>query len=214
MLKSGIDLQGRLEVLVTQGLYGASEALHDVPYEMLGGEIARLGGKLLEARKLHNILTNVGKDKVILALFNGTVDQIGRMACGDRGTLPSDSTVPKIPVATMTSLFNEVYRKNVDAFTTNVGTPSVHEVKFTTSFNAVDIPITAFSNQASPVINEVGLITFDQGVADLSTRLPVAAPATPLADERLFSIRTFKSVPFDAANEISVTIRYTIFINN
>jgi hypothetical protein len=43
-------------------------------------------------------------------------------------------------------------------------------------------------------------------------RPPVAAPNTPDADESMFSIRTFKSVPFEAANEIAVTIRYTIYI--
>jgi hypothetical protein len=133
------------------------------------------------------------------------------MAVGDRGTIPQDSTVPKVPVDTQTTLYNEVYRADVDAVVLNVGTPTTHEVKFIKSFSSLIIPITAFSNQAAPVVSEVALITVDTGVTPLP-RAPVAYPTLPDADEKMFSIRTFKSVPFEAANEISVTIRYTIYI--
>ena len=73
-------------------------------------------------------------------------------------------------------------------------------------------PITAFSNQANPIVNEVGLVMADLFGGNPLPRAPVAAPDPPDADEEVFSIRTFKSVPFEAANEIAITIRYTIFI--
>jgi len=104
-----------------------------------------------------------------------------------------------------------VYRADIDAVVLNVGTPTVHEALFVKTFSAVDVPITSFSNQAVPVINEVGLITADLISLPLP-RPPVAAPAAPPADEKLFSIRTFKSVPFESANQIAVTIRYTVFV--
>jgi hypothetical protein len=131
---------------------------------------------------------------------------------GDRGTIPSDPTVPKVPVATMSALYNEVYRADAEAVVLDVGTPTVHEVKFVKTFSAVAIPITSFSNQAKPVINEVGLIMINPALPPPLPRPDVAAPDDPPADEVLFAIRTFKSVPFEASNDISVTIRYTIFI--
>jgi hypothetical protein len=219
MQKDALNMQGYVEVFVTSGLTAPSQFINSMPSRMAEDpEAARAwveleGGKLFDCFGGKNIIVDTGKDKVIEALVAGSINQIGRMAIGDRGTLPSDSTVPKVPTGTMTALFNEVYRKNIDASTLNIGTPGVHEVKFTASFDAVDVPISSFSNQTQPVVNEVALVTFDQGVADLSTRGPVASPNTPSADEKMFSMRTFKSVPFEASNEISVTIRYTIFID-
>lgn len=214
-IRDGIKPRGRVEVFVTKGR----------PFLVKGKRLPSRGGVPLYSNLLldfsateivskfegENIVVNQGKDKVIQALTSGNINQIGRMAVGDRGTLPSDPTTPKVPEKTFTTLYNEVYRADMDGITIEVGTPNVHEVKFVKTFNAIDFPLSAFSNQSKPVINEVGLITFDAGVEDLP-RAPVMAPGTPLADEKLFSIRTFKSVPFEAANEISVTIRYTIFV--
>jgi len=168
----------------------------------------------LVGRKLDvmNIIVNQGKDASITAIASGQQNPVLRMAIGDRGTLASDSTVPKVPLATQTALFNEIYRADVDAVVINVGTPTVHQVQFLKTFNAVNIPLSAFSNQASPVVNEVGLITAPAGGGlNPFPRAPVSAPALPVADERLFSIRTFKSFPFEAANDIALAIRYTIF---
>jgi len=175
-------------------------------------EIDFSGCRLLEKETLHNIIVNTGKDKVIAAIEGGLMDYVARMAIGDRGTIPSDVTVPKVPTDTMTSLYNEVFRDDVDAVVLNIGTPTVHEVKFIKTFSATGIPITAFSNQALPIVNEVALITIDEGTGGPLPRASVTAPATPSADERMFSIRTFKSVPFEAANDIAITIRYTIYI--
>lgn len=167
--------------------------------------------RMVDQLKVRNIIVNTGKDKVIESLVDGQIHPIMRMAIGDRGTLPSDPTVPKTPVATATGLYNEIYRADLDAVTLDTGTGTVHEAKFIKTFAAVDIPITSFSNQASPVVNEVGLITANPAET-LFPRVPVAAPSVPPADEALFSIRTYRSVPFLAANDITVTIRYTIFI--
>jgi hypothetical protein len=159
-----------------------------------------------------NIILNVGKDRIIESLTTGFVRTIARMAIGDRGTIPSDPTVPKVPTSDMTALYNEVYRDDIDTTVLNIGLPTTHEVKFTKVFSSLDVPITSFSNQANPVVNEVALVMADLFGGNPLPRPPVAAPDAPDVDEELFSIRTFKSVPFEAANEIAITVRYTIFI--
>jgi hypothetical protein len=166
---------------------------------------------VLDSFQDHNIIVNVGKDSVINSLATGSLFPIARMAIGDRGTIPSDSTVPKVPTATMTALYNEVYRADVEATILDIGTPTNHKVKFIKTFSATDISITAFSNQSTPVINEVGLITIDETQGSLP-RSPVEAPNAAPVDEKLFAIRTYKSIPFESSNDISVTIRYTIYI--
>lgn len=209
--------KGRVEVFVTRGkptlhLFDPLPQKAGFPLVHRGHELDLSACQVLSQQDIHNIIVNGGKDKVIESLTSGFINIIARMAIGDRGTIPADPTVPKVPVETQDALFNEVYRDDVDATILNVGTPTTHEVKFIKTFSSLVIPITSFSNQAAPTVNEVGLITADVlGGAPLP-RAPVAAPNAPDADEALFSIRTFKSVPFESANEISVTIRYTIYI--
>jgi len=215
-LREGLKPQGLVEIFVTRGrpqlaLFEPIHAKPGMPPVYGGHKLDFSGCEILSTESIKNIIVNVGKDKIVAALSTGSTDIIGRMAVGDRGTLPSDSTVPKVPVATMDALYNEVYRADVEAVVLDVGTPTVHEVLFIKTFAAADIPITSFSNQAAPVLNEVGLITADPGEG-IFPRSPVIAPSSPPADERLFSIRTYRSVPFEAANDIAVTIRYTIFI--
>lgn len=216
-LKDNIAAKGRLELFVTKG---------DLPKVTPVRLLSRFRGheiyqdaildfsetNVIERQFLENIIVNTGKDAVIRALTTGFVKTIARLAIGDRGTIPSDSTVPKVPTPDMSALYNEVYRSDIDVTTLNIGTPTIHEVKFIKTFSALTVPITAFSNQANPAINEVGLILCDLLGGDPLPRADVYSPNPNLADEELFSIRCFKSVPFEAANEIAVTIRYTIYI--
>jgi hypothetical protein len=207
---------GMVEIIVSKGrprltLSDLRPAKPGFP-PIAGGHVLDFSDCLiLDQMKIKNIIVNTGKDKVIHSLVGGSLTPILRMAIGDRGTIPSDPTTPKVPVDTMTTLYNEVYRADIDAVIENIGTPTVHEAKFIKTFAAVDIPLSSFSDQTNPVVNEIGLITADPGVIPFP-RSPVAAPNPPPADEALFSIRTYRSVPFVAANDISVTIRYTIFI--
>jgi hypothetical protein len=215
-VKDGLKPKGKVELFVTKGR----------PVIIPGKLLSNYNGhkvydshtidfsavELLRSEEKMNIILNQGKDAVIACLTNGFVKVIARMAVGDRGALPSDQTVPKVPVATQTGLFNEVYRKDIDVTSLNIGTPTVHQVQFVSTFDALSIPITSFSNQANPIVNEVGLVMADLLSGNPLPRAAVAAPSIPDADETVFSLRTFKSVPFEAANEISVTIRYTIFI--
>ena len=215
-MKDQIGLKGKVELFVTKGKVHYLWGKKISPSGIIGGEIYSSctldfsQAETLDKFVAYNIILDIGKDNVISSLVSGNVQRIGRMAIGDRGTIPSDPSVPKVPPSDLSSLYNEVYRDDVDGTALDVG-GTEHKVQFVKTFSAIDVPITAFSNQANPIINEVGLITYDQAVQPLP-RPPVAAPGVPPADEAVFSLRTFKSVPFEAANEISVTIRYTIFI--
>lgn len=209
--------RGMVEVFTTVGkpvlknLGGHMPNKLDIPVCRLG-ELDFSTCKLIDKQVIENIILQLGKDKVIESLTTGFINTIARMAIGDRGALPADQTVPKVPTDDLTSLYNEVYRADVDAVILDIGAGK-HEVKFIKTFSAVDVPVTSFSNQAAPLVNEVSLITADLLSGNPLPRPPVAAPNEPDADEEFFSLRTFKSVPFEAANEIAITIRYTIFID-
>jgi len=223
--------KGLVEIFVTRG----------APKHLLTGRIENKYGlplctdhrldftdcELLNVSRVHNIILNQGKDSVITGLTSYTGLFLARLAVGDRGTIPSDAAVPKTPTGDMTGLYNEVYRSDAEAIVRNTG-GSIHEVRLVKTFSAVDINITAFSNQAKPVINEVCLVMIDpaalpmprspvQGPYNYPLALPYPYPPIspynyPPPDEVVFSIRTFRSVPFEASTGTSITIRYTIYI--
>lgn len=215
--KDGLKPRGIVELFVTRGrpkvAYGkllSNKFSQPKCYD--SAHIDFENTEILDYRYIENIIVNQGKDKVIESLTTGFINVIARMAIGDRGTLPSDPTSPKTPNETQTELFNEVYRDDVDSVILDTGTDDEHSARFIKTFEATEVPITSYSNQANPVINEVGLITADLISGEPLPRDPVAAPDEPDEDEELFSIRTFNSVPFLAENDIAITIRYTIFI--
>lgn len=216
-VRERLGLGGRVEIFVTQG-----RPVNVIPIDRIrndfgltvyrDAELDFSKTNLIHTEDIKNIILNTGKDRVITSLTTGFVRTIARMAVGDRGAIPSDQTIPKVPVSSMTGLYNEVFRSDVEVVTQNIGTPSIHEVKFIKTFSALTIPITSFSNQANPIINEVSLIMCDLLSGSPLPRLDIAAPSAPNTDEENYSIRCFKSVPFEAANEISITFRYTVFI--
>ena len=91
-------------------------------------------------------------------------------------------------------------------------TGAANQCVFISTFSAVDVALTAYTNPSSPVVNEVGMVIIDPTASSGITRGPVTAPTAPPSDEVVMSIRTFKSVPFEIANDVSITIRYTIFM--
>lgn len=174
-------------------------------------------GKLVDRTCYHNIITNIGKASVIQSLTSGTNRILARMAIGCQGALLSDQSVPKNPDVYRTALYYEIYRQDVEV--TSVTTQDdINEVLLVATFKAVDIPISSYANQTNPVVSEVGLIMIDQITGAPLPREAVASPTKPDGiggvnpDEALFAMRTYKTVPFEAANETAVTVRYTIFV--
>lgn len=168
-------------------------------------------GKLVDRICQRNIILNQGKAEVIQGLSSGTNRVLARMAIGDQGALPSDPTIPKTPTASRTGLYSEVYRQDIEV--TSVTTSgATNQILLVTTFRAVDIPIFSYTNQDDPAVNEIGLVMADLISGSPLPRAPIASPDAPDSDESIFAMRTFKTVPFSAANETAVTVRYTIFL--
>lgn len=182
-LKTTMKLKGHVEILVYQG------------------------GTLIDRFEDYNIILKDGIDNDLRALWSNSHLIIKRIAIGDRGTIPSSTLVPKVPERTRHTLYNEIFRKDVDAINENL---TDETVRFTVTVDASEIPITAYSDQSNPGVSEVMLIMADALGGDPFPRTVVIAPATPPTDEAGFGMRCFKKVPFEASTGISVTIRYTI----
>lgn len=180
------------------------------------------GRKLVDFQEAHNLIFYQGHSEIIRTLGSNNPTKsrvIARMAIGDQGTDPADATVPKtttpdLPSVTGTSgLYHEIYRKDIESrIFTYSSTANTNQCRFVTTFAASDVPLSSFSNPSQPRVNEVGLVLIDPVAVSGPIRADVAAPATPPSDEVVMSIRTFKSVPFEASNDVTVTIRYTIYM--
>lgn len=174
-------------------------------------DVEQHGDLLIAEVKKDNIILNQGKAEVIKALAYGNTRILARMAIGDRGTIPSDSQVPKVPTPDRTSLYHEVYRQDIQTMVvTTEG--STNEILSVGTFDAVDIPLSSFLDQTRPMVNEVGLVMCDINLGRPLPRPAVASPDTPDADEALFNLLTFNSVPFKAEEEVGVTVRYKIYV--
>ena len=191
--EDSLKLQGRVEILA----------------------IARKTGEILCNETIPNIVLYQGNAEVIKTLFTITPATkprlITRMAIGDQGTIPADSQVAKVPTKDLAGLYHEIYRADADS-STQTTSGSTNQCELIATFNATSVPLSAFSNPAQPRVNEVGLVIIDPTAAGGIVRAPVISPAIPASDETVASIRCFKSIPFEAANDVSVTIRYTIFL--
>src|SRR5574343_1016640 len=84
-------------------------------------------GQLFDFQEVKNIVLFQGNAEIIRTLSVTSPATkprvITRMAIGDQGTIPSDSTVPKVPVKTATSLFHEIHRKDIDSVTPTLYNP-------------------------------------------------------------------------------------------
>lgn len=150
--------------------------------------------------------TTIGSDT--LTSMSSTVGVTTGMTVVGTG-IPLGAVVLSVPTPTSVKL-------SVLATSSNSATPitfsgTVNECQFIATFNAADVAISAFSNPSQPRINEVSLVIIDPTAAGGLVRSAVTAPNPPDSDEVVLSLRTFKSVPFEAANDVSITIRYTIY---
>lgn len=169
-------------------------------------------GKLINCIEEKNFIVDLGLEAVIDILEATTTtssigNRIYRMAIGDDGTLTGQPYVPKVPDATWpakTTLFHEVLRQSRDTATQ----PTSKSMRFVTSFASADITPSSFTS--SPyVINEAALIISD---GTQTTKDEIPQGYTPDSSESIFSIRTFKSQPFDPADTLTLTVAWTIFV--
>ena len=158
-----------------------------------------------------NFIVDIGKQRAIQILV-GLVDawpqsrRIFRMAIGDQGCVPGQPLIPKTPDGTwpgLTALFHEVGRQDL----TTITNPAPKQASFLSSFLSSNYSPGNFSSTPR-LINEAGLIT-NRGVPIVGVTQP---PTAIGADEDLFSIRTFKSVPFDPADGDTIQLLWNMFV--
>lgn len=170
-------------------------------------------GVLINVIKEKNFIVDLGLEKVVDILSNsgGTYDghKIFRMAIGDDGALTGQPFVPKVADATWparTGLFHELIRQNIDTVTQ----PTTTSMRFLTSFDSADIDSTSYSSSPK-VVNEASLIISD-GTQTGQQQINKTPPDTPDADEKMFSMRTFKSQSFDPSDTLTLSVAWTIFV--
>lgn len=152
------------------------------------------------------------RDILIGTNGGGFSGSIFRMAIGDGGVPPAELFNPKLPDATWparTGLFHEVLRQDIAVFET----PTDFSMRFVASFNSVDVDPSSYS-LAARVINEASVILGDGILTVGGDKIQInkTPPDTPDADEVMLSMRTFKSVSFDVAEDVTVTITWTFTV--
>lgn len=163
-----------------------------------------------------NFIVNVGitaiRDVLIGTNGGGFGGSIFRMAVGDGGVPPAELFNPKLPDATWparTALYHEILRQDISVFTT----PTTASMRFVGSFNSVGIDPTGYS-LAAKVINEAALIIGDGVLTGGGDKKQVnkTVPDVVDADEVMLSTRTFKSTSFDDAEDVTITVTWTITV--
>lgn len=190
-----------VNVLFREGLYFRGEILV---------ELWSAQGKLLDRIEEKNFIVDLGYETVV-DILDGTSagNHIFRMAVGDDGAITGQPFVPKTADATWparTGLFHEVARRNIDT----VSQPTSKSMRFLTSFQSGLIDSTSYSS-SPPVLNEASLIISD-GTATGQQEINKTPPDSVGPSETLFSMRTFKSQPFDPLDALTLTIAWTIFV--
>lgn len=176
------------------------------------------GGELETVYDSKNFIVDAGltaiRDVLIGVNGGGFAGSIFRMVVGDGGVPVGELFNPKPPDATWpakTDLFHEVIRQDISVFTS----PTPASMRFVAAFNSVDVDVTSFS-LADRVINEAALIIGDGvlTVGDDKKQVNKVPPDTIDADELMVSMRTFRSVSFDPAEDVTITITWTITVSS
>jgi hypothetical protein len=152
------------------------------------------------------------RDALIGPSGGGFVGSFYRMAIGDGGCPAGQLFSPKQPDSTWpgrTGLYHEVLRQDISVFTR----PTANTMRFVGSFNSVDVDPTSYS-LPNRVINEAALI-IGNGILTVGGRkqqINRVSPDVPGSDERVTSVRTFKSTSFDPVDNVVLTVTWTLSV--
>lgn len=176
------------------------------------------GGELELVHDSKNFIVDVGvtaiRDLLIGLNGGGFTGSIFRMAVGDGGVPAGELFNPVLPDATWparTGLYHEIIRQDIDIF----DAPTPTSMRFVTSFNSVDINVSSYSlldrviNEASLVIGD-GITTIGGDKKQINNT--DTGPDVVDADEVMLSTRTFNSASFDAAEDVTITITWTLTV--
>jgi len=172
-------------------------------------EFSNKNGRIVQVIEDKNFIVDLGHELVVDILSGTVSSKIFRMAIGDQGTISGQPFVPKAPDATWparTGLFHELIRQN-----NNVPTqPTSKSMRFLNSFQSANIDTTSFSTSPR-VVNEAALI-ISSGSETGRQQVNKTPPDSLDPSENMFSIRTFKSQPFDPADTLTLSVAWTIFV--
>ena len=102
--------------------------------------------QLFDYQRVKNIVLYQGNAEIVRAISSvnpPTPRLITRMAIGDQGTQPSDSTAPKPPLKTASTLYHEIYRKDIDARVMTLYTPAGYSYQGNTTGGSNIITVTS-----------------------------------------------------------------------
>ncbi|MBW2691027.1 MAG: hypothetical protein JRE57_00155 [Deltaproteobacteria bacterium] len=192
-LPDGLALHGHIRV-ERQAAGGPLELVHDSP----------------------NFIVDVGvtaiRDALIGVNGGGFLGSIFRMAVGDGGVPPGELFNPKLPDATWparTQIFHEMLRQDISVFET----PTTASMRFVTSFNSLDLLTHEASYSLSDrVVNEAALIIGNGTLTVGDDKKFLNDGDSADADEVMVSMRTFKSASFDAAEDVTISVSWTLTI--
>jgi len=172
-------------------------------------EFSDKNGKIIRVIEDKNFIVDLGHELVVDILSGSVGSKIFRMAIGDQGTVSGQPFVPKTPDATWparTGLFHELIRLNNGTPTQ----PTSKSMRFLASFQSANIDTTSFSTSPR-VVNEAALIV--SSGSETGRQQINKTPPDPLdPSENLFSLRTFKSQPFDPSDTLTLSVAWTIFV--
>lgn len=153
------------------------------------------------------IMGNTTPASNILSALTTTAGIVNGMVVTGTG-IPQGTVVTNVLSASTVQISNAAISSNTGININFLG--AVNECQFIATFDSATIPVSTYANPTQPRVNEVGLVIVDPN-AHGTGRAAVLAPTAPYSDEVVMTVRTFKSVPFEIANDTTITIRYTIF---
>ena len=176
----------------------------------------------------HEVFRKDIDSRVVVTSSGGTISLVGVLTSGltvvtapSTSSLASGMTItgPGIPLGSVIASVNSSTQFTIGPNPATLSgsqtlsvTGAANQAQFISEFDASSIALSAYSNPSNPVINEVGLVLINPAAPAGLNRLPVTAPTMPPSDEVVMSIRCFPSIPFTLANSVSITIRYTIYM--
>jgi hypothetical protein len=170
-----------------------------------------------------NFIVDAGKTAVrdmllgdagFVSAGSGFLGSIHRMAVGHHGTPEGELFNPKLPDGTWgarTTLFREVLRQDVSTFSA----PTAFSARFVGSFNSLDVVDNSF-DWATKVINEACLVIGDGILTIGGDKIQINGGLGHIhgTDEVMLSMRTFNSLSFDNAEDITITVTWTITVTS
>jgi len=197
-IKDGLGMVGHVRVERRVGA-GPNELVHDSKNFIVTAGVTAI----------RNVLIGVNG--------GGFAGSIFRMAVGDGGTPPAELFNPKLPDASWparVALYHEILRQDISVFST----PTTSSMRFVGSFNSVGIADTSYSiaakvvNEASLIIGD-GVLTVGGDKRQINRGIPDGGPQPADLDEVMLSTRTFKSMSFDNAEDVTITITWTLTVS-